>query len=302
MTKPTIHIALAIHDHKGTYWPYVVTTLTSVFMHSSSPLHVHLLHDHTLGPEASAALAQLCRKYQHQLTLHPITLSPTMAAINTRQFSVATLYRLVLPQLLRHLDLVIYLDADLIFNEIDISVLVNAIDSDPHQHPVSAVVDDLFALQKSGSKELEMLGIPASQYFNAGMLGLRPQRIDLDLVEALQHFMLRYPEAVHIDQDLLNQTFAQRVHWLPARFNHQVNLIQGRYFDSLDSFDGKILHFTGKTKPLSGTFAMPDLLFWRYTHEVPQIHRFIQAPMRYLQQMHTNPSAAKLIPTRERQP
>jgi lipopolysaccharide biosynthesis glycosyltransferase len=101
---------------------------------------------------------------------------------------------------------------------------------------------------------------------------------------------------------LLNQTFAQRVHWLPARFNHQVNLIQGRYFDSLDSFDGKILHFTGKTKPLSGTFAMPDLLFWRYTHEVPQIHRFIQAPMRYLQQMHTNPSAAKLIPTRERQP
>jgi lipopolysaccharide biosynthesis glycosyltransferase len=167
---------------------------------------------------------------------------------------------------------------------------------------VSAVVDDLFGGSPSSRRELDMLGIPASHYFNSGLLGLRPQRIDLDLIEALQHFMLRYPKAVHIDQDLLNQTFAQRVHWLPARFNHQVNLVQGRYFEPLESFDEKILHFTGKTKPLSGTFAPPDVLFWRYTHEVPQIYSFIQAPMRYLQQMHTRPSAAKLIPTRERKP
>ena len=302
MTKPIIHIALAIHDHKGTYWPYVVTTLTSVFMHSSSPLHVHLLHDHTLSPEASAALAQLCRKYQHRLTLHPITLSPAMAGINTRQFSVASLYRLMLPQVLSHLDLVIYLDADLIFNRVDISVLVNAIDSDPQQHPISAVVDDLFSKQNSGVKELEMLGIPASQYFNSGLLGLRPQQIDLDLIQALQQFVQHHPNALHIDQDFLNHTFAKRVHWLPARFNHQVNLVHGRYFDPLDSFDEKILHFTGKTKPMNGTFALPDLLFWRYTHEVPHIHRFIQAPIRYLQQMHARPNAAKLIPSRDRQP
>lgn len=300
MSRACTHIALALHDHKGTYWPYVVTTLTSVFMHSSTALHVHLLHDDTLSPEACAAVSQLCRKYQHRLTLHPITLSPAMAAINTRQFSVATLYRLVLPQLLHDLDLLIYLDADLIFNQVDIAELVKAIDSDPHQHPVSAVHDDLISGQASGRQELEMLGIPTSHYFNAGLLGLRPPRIDLDLVEALQQFMLRYPEAVHIDQDLLNQSFAQRVHWLPQRFNHQVNLTQGRYFEPLESFDQKILHYTGKAKPLSGTFGPPDVLFWRYTHEVPQIHRFIQAPMRYLQQMHARPGSALLIPTRER--
>lgn len=302
MYQPIIHIALALHDHKGTYWPYVVTTLTSVFMHSSTALHVHLLHDQTLRPEAIATLSKLCRKYQHSLTLHPVTMSPAMAAIDTRQFSVASLYRLMLPQLLRHLDLVIYLDADLIFNQVDIAELVLAIDSDPQQHPVSAVVDDLFTSQKSGRQELKMLGIPASHYFNSGLLGLRPKRIDLDLIEALQHFMQRFPDALHIDQDLLNQTFAQRVHWLPKHFNYQVNLTQGRYFEPLKSFDQKILHYTGKAKPLSGTFAPPDVLFWRYTHEVPQIHRFIQAPMRYLQQMHNRPSAAKLISTRENKP
>ena len=135
-----------------------MTTLISVFMHSSATLHVHLLHDDTLSPETCATLSPLCREYQHRLTLPPITLSPAMAAINTRQFSVATLYRLVLPQLLRDLD------AD----------LVKAIDSDPHQHPVSAVLDDLISGQASGRQELAMLGIPASHCFNAGLLGLRP--------------------------------------------------------------------------------------------------------------------------------
>lgn len=302
MTRACTHIALALHDHKGTYWPYVVTTLTSVFLHSSTALHVHLLHDDTLSPEACAAVSQLCRKYQHRLTLHRIELSPAVAAIDPRQFSVASLYRLMLPQLLRHLDLVIYLDADLIFNLVDIAELVRAIDSDPHQHPVSAVVDDLFSGSASSRRELQMLGIPASQYFNSGLLGLRPQRIDLDLMESLQHFIERHPEAEYIDQDLLNQTFAQKVHWLPAKFNHQVNLTRGRYFDAIDSFDQKILHYTGKAKPLSGTFAPPDIHFWRYTHEVPHIHRYIQAPMRYLQQMHERPGSAYLIPTRERKP
>ena len=43
----------------------------------------------------------------------------------------------MLPQLLRDLDLVIYLDAD----------LVKAIHNGPHQHPVSAVLDDLISGQ-----------------------------------------------------------------------------------------------------------------------------------------------------------
>jgi hypothetical protein len=47
---------------------------------------------------------------------------------------------------------------------------------------------------------------------------LHPHRL------TLQPFMLRYPEAAHIDQDLLNPTFAQRVHWLAERLNHPVNL------------------------------------------------------------------------------
>jgi lipopolysaccharide biosynthesis glycosyltransferase len=147
-----------------------------------------------------------------------------------------------------------------------------------------------------------MLGIPEMEYFNSGLIGLRPQCIDIDLVDALQNFIEQYPNATHIDQDLLNVTFRNRIHWLPERFNHQVNLSKGRYFENLESFDGKVLHYTGKAKPLSGTFAPPDIFFWRYTHEVPHIHQFINAPIRYLQQMHDRPSAAHLISTKRAQP
>jgi lipopolysaccharide biosynthesis glycosyltransferase len=296
------HIALALHDKQGTYWPYIVTTLTSVFTHSSIALHVHILHDETFTQEARLTIEHLCQKHGHALTCHAIVLSPSMQASKVGHFSVATLYRLMLPQLLHDVPLVIYLDADLIFNQIDIADLVWHIENDPHQHPIAAVHDTLFTNSSSQRKELEMLRLAEVEYFNAGMLGLRPQRIDIDLIDALQNFIEQYPDATHIDQDLLNVTFRNCIHWLPERFNHQVNLSKGRYFENLESFDGKILHYTGKAKPLSGTFAPPDIFFWRYTHEVVQIHQFIKAPIRYLQQMHDRPDAVYLIPTQQRKP
>lgn len=296
------HIALALHDQQGTYWPYVTTTLTSVFSHSSMALHVHLLHDDTLRPEARLAFEQLCQKYGHELTLHAIVLTPSMQAAKVGHFSPATLYRLMLPQLLKQLDLVIYLDADIIFNQVDIAELVQVIQSDPHQHPISAVHDDLFTSSTSQRQELDMLGLAEAAYFNAGVLGLRPQGMDMDLIEALGSFIRQYPDAQHIDQDLLNVTFRDRVHWLPAKFNRQVNLSMGRCFEDLKTFENKVLHYTGKTKPLNGTLSPADIFFWRYTHEVPHIVQFMKTPTRYLQQIYNRPSSAVLLPLKQRAP
>ena len=296
------HIALALHDKQGTYWPYVVTTLTSVFTHSSIALHVHLLHDDTLTPEARLAFEELCKKYSHALTLHPIALTPSMQAAKVGHFSPAALYRLMLPKLLSHVELVIYMDADIIFNQVDIAELIQHIQSDPHQHPVSAVHDDLFTCDSSQRQELKMLGLQDNEYFNSGLLAMRPKRIEVDLIEALGNFIAQYPDAHHIDQDLLNVTFRNRIHWLPAEFNHQVNLTMGRCFETPDSYENKILHYTGKAKPLGGTLSPADIFFWRYTHEIPRITRFMKTPMRYLQQMHGRQNAAHLIPVRQRQP
>lgn len=297
-----IDIALALHDKHGTYWPYVVTTLTSVFAHSSIALHVHLLHDDTLTPEAQLAFEELCKKYSQTLTLHPIALTPSMQAAKVGHFSPAALYRLMLPKLLSHVELVIYMDADIIFNQVDIAELIQHIQNDPHQHPVSAVHDDLFICASSQRQELKMLGLQDNEYFNSGLLAMRPKRIEVDLIDALGNFITQYPDAHHIDQDLLNMAFRGQIHWLPARFNYQVNLTMGRCFEGLDSYENKILHYTGKAKPLGGTLSPADMFFWRYTHEVPHISKFVKTPVRYLQQIHGNPSGAYLLPFKQRAP
>ena len=208
------------------------------------------------------------------------------------QFSIAALYRLMLPQLLRNEELVIYLDADLIFNQIDMADLVQHIQSDPHQQPIAAVHDDLFSSTAAQRQELQMLDIAPAQYFNSGVLGMRPSRIDIDLVQALHSFTEQYPNATHIDQDLLNVTFRHRTHWLPERFNYQVNICQGRYFENPENFDKKILHYTGKTKPLNGTLAPADIYFWRYTHEIPHIHQYLKTPVRYPNRSPKRPSSS----------
>lgn len=296
MNKSLIHIALALHDQQGTYWPYVVTALTSVFMNSSARLQVHLLHDDTLTAEAQTAFESLCQKHGHHLRLHLITLTPSMRSAKVGQFSPAALYRLMIPKLLKDVDLVIYMDADIIFNQLDIAELVDHIQSDPHLHPIAAVHDTLFSSTPRQRQELSLLGLTADEYVNSGVLGLRPPCIDIDLVEVLQDFIERYRGAVHIDQDLINLKFRHRIHRLPERFNYQVNLSQGRCFDRLDSFDNKILHYTGKTKPLGGTLSPADIFFWRYSHEVPHIHRFMKTPTRYLQQMEKGTGKAYLVP------
>lgn len=295
-----VHIALSIHDKHGNYWPYVVTTLTSVFTHSSCAVHAHVLHDDTLSEEARQTIGALCKRYGQQLSLHAVTLPVGVQAIDFGQFSPAAAYRLMLPQLLKHLDLVIYLDADIIFNQVDIAELEAAIQSDAQQRPLAAAHDRLFSCHASQRRELESIGMSANEYINSGVLGIRPKQIDVDLLAALQRFAHEHPQAQHHDQDLLNVLFKGQVFMLPERFNFQVNLTQGRCFEDLGYYANQVLHYSGKAKPLSGTLSPADVFFWRYTQHVPNIHRFVNAPMRYLQQMRDKPSSAHLLTTQER--
>jgi lipopolysaccharide biosynthesis glycosyltransferase len=289
-----IHIALSLHDKTGHYWPYVVITLSSVFAHSSRKLHVHLLHDETLCIDARQTLEGLCTKHQHALSFHRVELPQEMQSIHFGLSSPASIYRLMLPQLLKHLDWVIYLDADIIFNQVDIADLAAAIENDHEQRPLAAVHDHLFAAHASQRQELKHIGILANEYINSGVLGMRPAQINIDLLDALQHFVADYPQAQHHDQDLLNVMFRHQILMLPERFNFQVNLTQGSCFEDLGHYAHKVLHYSGKAKPLAGTFSPADVFFWRYTQDVPKIHRFVQKPMRYLQKMRDKPHVLPL--------
>lgn len=293
--EPT-HIALALHDAHGRYWPYVVVTVTSVLTHTSVPVVVHLLHDDTLGDEARQVLEQTVRTLGHQLQLHAVQVPEAFAPMNFRHFSVASAYRLMLPRLLPDLPWVLYLDADTVFHGFDVARFGQWLQNQPSALPLAAVHDDLFDAYPEGQAELRLLGLHAADYVNSGVLVLRPSLMSEDLCAELVAFATRHPEALHLDQDLLNELYRGRIAHLPAAFNHQVNLSHGRCFAPLAQLQGQVLHYSGKVKPLSGKFSPADVCFWRYTQHIPDIARFVGQPMAYLQKIHTGHSHARVVP------
>lgn len=293
----TTHIALALHDAQGSYWPYVAVTVTSVLTHASVPVVVHLLHDETLGDEARQVLAQIVRTHGHRLQLHPVQVPESFAQMNFRHFSVASAYRLMLPGLLPDLPWLLYLDADIVFHQFDVARFGQWLQAQLTAQPIAAVHDDLFDAYPEGVAELQMLGLAAADYVNSGVLVLRPGLIHENLLTALQVFAQRHPEALHLDQDLLNDLYRGRIARLPAEFNRQVNLSYGRCFAPLQDLQDQVLHYSGKVKPLSGKFSPADVCFWRYTQHIPDIARFVGQPMAYLQKIHTGHSHARVLPT-----
>lgn len=293
----TTHIALALHDRHGTYWPYVAVTVTSVCQHTSVPVVVHLLHDETLSDEARQVLGQIVSHYGHRLELHAVPTIESLSALDFRHFSVATAYRLILPRLLPHLPWLVYLDADIVFHGFDLARFGQWLQAQTHDHPLAAVHDDLFASFAGGRTDLHTLNLAAADYVNAGVLVMRPALIAQDLLAELPAFAARHPKVTHLDQGLLNDVFRGRIQRLPPQFNRQVNLMYGRCFESLDKLEGQVLHYSGKVKPLSGKFSPADLCFWRYTQHIPEISRFVDQPMSYLQRIHTGHSHARIIPS-----
>lgn len=298
MHRPeTTHIALALHDAQGIYWPYVAVTVTSVLTHASVPVVVHLLHDETLGEEARQVLEKIVSTHGHRMQLHAVQVPDSFAQMNFRHFSVATAYRLMLPQLLPDLPWVLYLDADIVFHQFDVARFGQCLQAQPSDLPLAAVHDDLFDAYPEGVAELQMLGLSAAEYVNAGVLVMRPPLIQEDLVARLADFTRQHPKAFHLDQDLLNDLYRGRIAHLPAAFNRQVNLSYGRCFAPLQDLQGQVLHYSGKVKPLSGKFSPADVCFWRYTQHIPDIARFVGQPMAYLQKIHTGHSHARVLPT-----
>jgi lipopolysaccharide biosynthesis glycosyltransferase len=296
----TTHIALALHDRHGTYWPYVAVTVTSVCQHSSVPVVVHLMHDETLTDEARKVLGKIVSHYGHRLELHAIAGIQSLSALNFRHFSVASAYRLILPRLLPHLPWLVYLDADTVFDGFDLARFGQWLKTQAQEYPLAAAHDDLFAAFAGGRNDLHSLNLAAEDYINSGVLVMRPALMAQDLLAQLPAFAARHPKVTHLDQGLLNDVFRGRIQRLPPQFNRQVNLMYGRCFEPLDKLEGQILHYSGKVKPLSGKFSPADLCFWRYTQHIPGISRFVEQPISYLQKIHTGHSHARIIPSVER--
>jgi lipopolysaccharide biosynthesis glycosyltransferase len=176
-----------------------------------------------------------------------------IASLPAGYFSAAVWLRIFLPQLLPHLDKVLYLDSDLIVAD-DLKPLW---DTELGGGLLAAVVNPTYPFMPLPYPQ-KYLGLEATEYFNSGVLlmnlGLMRQQ---GATAQLREFALAHPEIPCPDQDALNVVC--RGNWLKLhpRWNiqspvfdlkpEQLPYTAAHVAESLKA--PAIIHYTGPSKP-----------------------------------------------------
>lgn len=197
------------------------------------------------------------------------------------RLSLATYYRLFIPELMRDYDKVIYIDGDTIVLE-DIAVLYH---TDIHEYYAAVVRDYNIIRDMSMSfrhhvcEVLEMAN--PNEYFNAGVLVLNLSLIRRDF--SLQFFMEQalLKGAKHHDQDVLNSLFYGKVRFLAPKYNSMWQ--NEELYRTVEEGDDAIrrpviVHYPGSGKPWlkEGAFREPSRHFWKYAAVCPWAEQIME--------------------------
>lgn len=188
-----------------------------------------------------------------------------MPSAKFSQFTVATLYRLLIPQLLSaDIEKAIYLDSDIAVN-LDITELWRL----ELNEKIFAAVSEEDCGTDTGGLFLCTSGlIKHKEYLNAGvmLLNLKLLRNEEELINKGIVFYGEHPQCFCLDQDILNYCFAERILKLPAHFN--VFVVHARRRNA--PFGRKIYHYAGQIN--SFTLGIRDefyYLWMRYFMKTP---------------------------------
>ena len=284
-------VVFALEDLDGFYWLNTAVAMTSVAQHAKQPVEIYVLHEESLEALVKQRLREIADDMQVRLTLMPTRLPDSIDIARLRQFGIASLFKLLVPKIFADRDLVVYLDSDLVANGLDITELATAASPDA---AVSAVRDPYIAIPTSHASQLQRLGLDAASYVNTGVLVFRPELLQDDLMQAFVEFSEANPNAIHPDQDFLNLYFQGRLHFLNEKFNYQVSGFQHSMIKPLSHYQGKILHYAGRVKPLDGCIAPGLMPFWMHAHRVPEITQGLRCTLtRYLTYAKHDPNALK---------
>lgn len=244
-------------------------SLSATNPHLSDRLRVDVLYE-----DLSAAAADRLRRHADRLrlcvTLRPVELEPIRYP-TAFGGAKANYLRLVIPEIYRDCDKVLYLDADVVIRG-DLSGLLSV---DLGAAAIGAVRDPINPLVGRGRAlpGWSRLGIPAErEYFNSGVLLIAPQACrEQRLFERALEFIGAHPEHIRLwDQDALNWAAQDRWRRLDPRWNaFPVSALVRTPWVRYDTADltplerlveleseAAVLHYASPAKPWKG--LLPD--------------------------------------------
>lgn len=198
------------------------------------------------------------------------------------RLSLATYYRLFIPDLMKDYHKVLYIDGDTVVLE-DPAVLYGTDLTDCYAGVVrdyNIIRDMSMSFRRHVQQVLQMEN--PDVYFNAGVLLLNLDLIRRDF--SLPFFMeqAELKGAKHHDQDVLNSLFYGKVRFLPPRYNSmwQNEELYAPVEGGLDAVQHPaVVHYPGSGKPWlkGGAFRKAAAHFWKYAVRCPYAAEIMEA-------------------------
>ena len=229
------------------YAQHLAVTLVSILENKSpdDEIFVYVL-DGGILEENKNKILNLKNKYDFKIKFLPIDSNwhEKFPRGKKNHVTLATYYRLLLPELCPEVDKLLYLDVDLI------------VKASLRELFATDIKDNYFAAVEDSLEELHCKRLGITTYCNAGvlLLNLKKWRED-NITEKFFRFMKEYPDKIVLhDQDVINCVLRDGMIRLAKCWNVQVSLYEGskEFVQMLP--DARIIHYIGKHKPWHANF------------------------------------------------
>lgn len=264
LDEDVIHIGFGLHDKDGHYSVWVGTAMQSIIDHTDSKLCFHILHDETVSEENKRKLKQVAHQKGDSIQFYFIDTS-IFDDVEDRlhRFTVGTMFRLMLPEILPNLNKIIYLDADLLVNR-DIKGLW---DIDVSNYCVAGVRD--YGTYRNTENPYPVVHglVDRGKYINAGVvvLNLNKIRTTINLKKASIDYLIEHPKSDLFGQDALNVVCRNSILILDDKWNVYVCIVR---FENNKELDDCIYHYAGTTVILYSGHKV-DVEYFKILNKTP---------------------------------
>lgn len=277
------------------YAPYGAITINSIIQNASKDKNYDIILLHTDISDENQEKIQMLANGRKNISIRIIDVTPQLENIKKNLFvhnfySIATYFRILIPQLCQLYKKVLYLDTDVIACR-DVALLY---DTDITSYLLAATPDAAAICQANLGKKMpdrdqtyrdyfqNTLGVgDINKYFQAGVLVLNIKLLrENDIYSQFMNKLKELPNPFYVDQDILNSICYGKVKLLESSWNHVTHIKSCNYFKGyipetlFQQFvkarqNPKIIHFTGPEKPWHNPKWILGEYFWKYAFNTP---------------------------------
>ncbi len=276
--KTAIPICLASDNN---YMPYTYVTINSILSNKNKGTKYKfiLLHPDDIEIHHKQNLNKLISKSLCEVEYINMKENFKEIKIQLSHISLATFYRLLLPNLLKNYDKCIWLDGDLIVLD-DLEELYN---TDINNYYLAGVKAPYIVVDNNYHKQLN---IPSMDYYiNAGVALWNLKLLRKE--DFVNKFMRLLPNNYLMqDQDIMNVACYSKIKILPLKYNFMTKtldlkqeLIKYNVFSKQDFKKGvqnaKIIHYASPQKPWNSDCRY-NKIWWKYAQNTPYYFKMKQ--------------------------